>query len=109
MDRHYAVAETAIKRNAYLSCDALQDGANGARIRVRSGEVLRSDGPFLESKEIAAGFYLLDCANMDEAVEFAAKIPHSEHGWIEVRPIATIPGWDERIAAMRAKLAAAAV
>ena len=106
MDRHYAVAEEAIKRDAYITCDALQDGANGARVRVRDGETLRSDGPFAESKEIVGGFYKVDCKNIDEAVELAAQIPHSEHGWIEVRPVATIPGWDERIAAMRAEHAA---
>lgn len=104
MEQHYAVAEKAITRNAYIGCDALQNGANGARIRVRSGDILRSDGPFTESKEIAAGFYMLDCKDMDEAVEFAAQIPHSEEGWIEVRPIAEIPGWDDTIAGIRAKL-----
>jgi hypothetical protein len=109
MDRHYAVAEEAIKRNAYVTCDALQDGANGARVRVRDGETLRSDGPFTESKEIVGGFYMLDCRDMDEAVEFAAQIPHSEHGWIEVRPIAKIPGWDDRIAEFRANHSSARV
>ena len=52
---------------------------------------------------------MLDCKDMDEAVEFAAQIPHSDDGWIEVRPVAEIPGWDERIGEFRTKHAGARV
>lgn len=106
MDRHYAMAEEAIRRGAYVTCDALDSTATAAEVRVRDGAVLRSDGPFAESKEIVGGFYMVDCANLDEAVELAAMIPMPRDGYIEVRPVFTIEGWDERIAAIRERLAA---
>ena len=56
-------------------------------MRVRDGEVLTSDGPFAETKEQIGGFYLVDCKDLDEAIEVAAKIPGAAHGSIEVRPI----------------------
>ena len=105
MDQHLAMTEAAIERNAYVTCDALEPSANAVQVRVRDGEVLRADGPFAESKEIVGGFYMVDCANIDEACDIAAKIPQPDHGWIEVRPVATIPGWDEAVEGIRAKLA----
>jgi hypothetical protein len=56
-------------------------------VRVRDGEVLTSDGPFAETKEQMAGFYLVDCKDLDEAIEVASKIPGAAYGSIEVRPI----------------------
>ena len=56
-------------------------------MRVRDGEVLTSDGPFAETKEQMGGFYLVDCADLDEAIEIASKIPGAHVGSIEVRPI----------------------
>ena len=54
---------------------------------MRDGEVLTSDGPFAETKEQMGGFYLVDCKDLDEAIEVAAKIPGARDGSIEVRPI----------------------
>ena len=56
-------------------------------MRVRDGETLTSDGPFAETKEQIGGFFLVDCKDLDEAIEVAAKIPSAAHGSIEVRPI----------------------
>jgi len=56
-------------------------------VRVRDGRVSVTDGPFAETKEILAGFYLIDASNMDEAVLLAAQIPPARAGSIEVRPI----------------------
>jgi len=55
--------------------------------RVRDGEVLTSDGPFAETKEQIGGYFIVDCKDLDEAVEIASKIPGAAHGTIEVRPI----------------------
>ena len=107
MDRHYAMAEEAIRRDAYVTCDALTATASATQVRVRDGKVVRSDGPFAESKEVVGGFYMLECRDLDEAVELAAMVPAPRDGYIEVRPVATIEGWDERIADIRARLAAA--
>ena len=56
-------------------------------MRVRDGEVLTSDGPFAETKEQMGGFYIVDCKDLDEAIEVASKIPGARDGSIEVRPI----------------------
>lgn len=109
MERHYAMAEEAIRRDTYVTCDALESTASAAEVRVVDGKVARTDGPFAESKEIVGGFYMVDCASMDEAVELAAMIPAPRGGYIEVRPVFTIPGWDERIAEIRQRVGASPV
>ena len=55
-------------------------------VRIRDGQTLVTDGPFAETKEALGGFYLLDCASLEEAAELAARIPGAEHGAIELRP-----------------------
>jgi hypothetical protein len=56
-------------------------------VRVRDGKMVATDGPFAETKEQLGGYYLLDCKDLDEAIELAAKLPEAEYGCIEVRPI----------------------
>ncbi len=56
-------------------------------VRIRDGKTLTTDGPFAETKEQLGGFYLLDCKDLDEALEVAAKIPTARVGSIEVRPV----------------------
>ena len=56
-------------------------------VKVRNGERLVTDGPFAETKEQLGGFYLLECKDLDEAIEWAAKIPGAQNGTIEVRPV----------------------
>jgi hypothetical protein len=71
--------------------------ANAATVRVRDGEVLVADGPYAETKEWMAGFDVLECANMDEAIEIASRHPVAQFGMIEVRPFR--PGTGRRPAA----------
>jgi hypothetical protein len=68
--------------------DALQGIATATTVRVRNDQTVTTDGPFAETKEQLAGFYLLNCDNLDDAVQMAAKIPDAVRGSIEVRPIA---------------------
>jgi hypothetical protein len=70
----------------------LQPTDTATTVRVRKGERLTTDGPFAETKEWLAGFYLLECNNLDEALAWAAKIPGAKYGSIEVRPLLDIPG-----------------
>ena len=56
-------------------------------VSVRDGETITTDGPFAETKEQLGGFYILDCADLDEALGWAAKIPHAAIGRVEVRPV----------------------
>ena len=68
----------------------LQTTDTATTVRVRGGEILTTDGPFAETKEWLAGFFLVECATPDEALEWAAKIPGARYGSIEVRPLMEI-------------------
>jgi hypothetical protein len=63
-------------------------------VSVRDGETIASDGPYAEVKEHLAGFYLIDCADLDEAVAWAAKVPDAANTEVEVRPILDMSQWD---------------
>jgi len=67
--------------------ERLRPTPDATTVRVRDGETLTTDGPFAETKEQIAGFYLVDCKDLDEAIAVAAQIPGATHGSIEVRPI----------------------
>jgi hypothetical protein len=69
-----------------ITGDRLRPPAHATTVRVRGGKVLASDGPFAEAKEWIAGFDLLDCASLDEAVAIAARHPMARFGSIELRP-----------------------
>lgn len=65
----------------------LTDESAGARVRVRGGKVLVSDGPFAESKEVLGGFWIVEVANRGEAIEIARRCPHARSGIVEVHPV----------------------
>ena len=67
--------------------DALQPTETATTVRVRNDETLTTDGPFAETKEQLGGYYIVDVGSIDEALEWAAKIPGSRHGSVEVRPV----------------------
>ena len=67
--------------------NALQPVQAATTVRVRDGETLATDGPFAETKEQLGGYYLIDAESLDEAIEWAAKIPGASHGSVEVRPV----------------------
>ena len=75
------------KRGVLQGGERLRPTTDATCVQVRDGDVLTSDGPFAETKEQIGGFYLVDCKDLDEAIEIAAKIPAAAHGTIEVRPI----------------------
>jgi hypothetical protein len=68
---------------------ALQPVSDATTVRMRGGDVLVADGPFAETKEQVAGFDVIECANLDEAIEVASKHPVARYGTIEVRPFWT--------------------
>jgi hypothetical protein len=72
-------------RGVRLEGSALQP-ANATTVRVRGGEVLVSDGPFAETKELMVGYDMLECANLDEAIEVASKHPLARRGAMDLRP-----------------------
>ena len=74
--------------------NSLQPTTTATTVRIRNGKRLTTDGPFAETKEQLAGYYILDCAHLDEALEWAAKIPTGcggVTGCVEVRPIHEFP------------------
>jgi hypothetical protein len=75
-------------RNVWRSGSQLQGVSDATTVRVRDREVLIADGPFAETKEQIAGYDVIDCADLDEAIEIASKHPTAWWGTIEVRPIA---------------------
>lgn len=67
--------------------NALQKVATATTVRVRDGKTQTIDGPFAETKEQLGGYYILDCKDLDEVIEYAAKIPGARYGSIEIRPV----------------------
>jgi hypothetical protein len=72
---------------ALVTADQLQPSTTATLVQVRNGETLTTDGPFAETKEQLGGYYLIDVESLDEALEWAAKIPSARAGTIEVRPV----------------------
>ena len=70
-----------------ISGDELQPSSTATTVRVRKGETLVSDGSFAETKEALGGYYLIDAESLDEAIEWAGKIPSARTGTIEIRPV----------------------
>ena len=74
-------------RGVYDAGEALDPTSTATTVRVRDGKTLTTDGPYAETKEALGGFYVVQAADLDEAIAFAAMIPGAHHGAIEVRPI----------------------
>jgi hypothetical protein len=75
------------KHGAFVAGEGLQGPETATTVRVRDGERLVTDGPFAETKEQLGGFYVLECKDLDEAIEWAAKIPGAQNSTIEIRPV----------------------
>ena len=84
---YMAWGEEMGRRGVLQGGERLRPTSDATTVRVVDDEVLTSDGPFAETKEQMGGFYLVDCKDLDEAIEIAAKIPGAKVGSIEVRPV----------------------
>jgi hypothetical protein len=82
-----AFGELLRKGGRHIAAEALQRIETATTVRVRDGKVSVTDGPFAETKEQLAGFYLIDAKDLDDAIQVAAKIPPARVGSIEVRPV----------------------
>jgi hypothetical protein len=100
-----AFADECRRRGALVAGDPLRPESTATTLRVREGRTLITDGPFAETHEHLGGYYILDCRNLDEALELAALCPMAEQGSIELRPIATVPGLDHSVDAVPAAVA----
>lgn len=74
--------------NKILGGDGLQPTTTATTVSVRDGKTITTDGPFAETHEQLGGYYLIECDNLDEAIEIAAQIPGASDGRVEVRPVA---------------------
>jgi len=78
----------ALRRTGHnIAAEALQSVHTATTVRVRNGKTTVTDGPFAETKEQLAGFYLIEAMDLNEAIQVAAKIPPARVGSIEVRPV----------------------
>ena len=82
-----ACGEGFRERGLLLAAEALEPVPTAATVRVRNGTVSVTDGPFAETKEQLAGFYLIDAGDLNEAIQVASKIPPAREGSVEVRPV----------------------
>ena len=82
-----AYDEALMARGVFLAAEALEGRTTARTVRVRQGDAIISDGPFMESKEVLAGFVLIDVADADAAMGVAKGIPMARLGAVEVRPV----------------------
>jgi hypothetical protein len=87
MRAHPAFLQEVQQRGLLAGGAALQTTSSATTVRVRDGKTMITDGPFAETKEQLAGFYILDCKDLDEAIAMAAKVPDAVAGSIEIRPV----------------------
>jgi hypothetical protein len=94
LELYNAFTRETRERGQFIAGEALDSTSTATSVRIRDGRTVVTDGPFAETKEALGGFYLLECKDLDEAIEMAAKIPAARRGTIEVRPV-----WDYRTGA----------
>ena len=88
---YYALTAEMRDRGVYETGAPLRPTTTATTVRVRDDELVVTDGPFAETKEQLGGYYLIDVETLDEALEWAARMPTARRGSIEVRPILPVP------------------
>jgi hypothetical protein len=92
-ETHATIMDETSRRGILVGASPLEPTGTATTVRVRNGHPLVSDGPFAETKEQLAGYYILDCRDLDEAIEWASRIPtdcFGGEGCIEIRPLRVI-------------------
>jgi hypothetical protein len=87
MRAHATFLQEVQQRGLLTGGAPLQPTSTATTVRVRGGKTIITDGPFAETKEQLAGFYVLNCKDLDEAIEVASKVPDAPSGSIEIRPV----------------------
>jgi len=85
-DEYRIFTQSIIQSGHFKGGDALERTATATTVRVRNGKLSVTDGPFAETKEQLAGFYMIDAKDLNEAIQLASRIPPARIGSIEVRP-----------------------
>jgi len=94
LSAYSALTESLAASGELIVSEALSDPSMTKRVTAREGQVLTSDGPFAEAKELLAGFFLLECDSLERAIEHAARVPEAEYGLVEVRPCMELSGFE---------------
>jgi hypothetical protein len=91
MKEYFAYTTGLRDKGAYVDGNPLQPTETATSVKVRDGQRLVTDGPFAETKEQLGGYYIVEAESIDEAIDWAEKIPSARFGTIEVRPVMQIP------------------
>jgi hypothetical protein len=90
-DLHCLAFDQSVRESGHcIASEALQPVATATTVRVRNGKATVTDGPFAETKECLAGFYMIEARDLNEAIQIASRIPPAAVGSIEVRPVRPI-------------------
>ena len=89
-----AMSREMTETGEHLDGSPLADPSTATTVRVRSGQRELTDGPFIESKEHLAGYYLVDCESLDRAIALAERLPDARLGGIEIRPVMYMGGME---------------
>ncbi len=84
--RHLELNDELLDDGHFIEAEALQPASDTTCVRVRNGRTTLVDGPFTETKEMVAGFYVIEARDLNEAIQVAARIPSATFGTVEVRP-----------------------
>jgi len=84
--RHLAFNDKLLDSGQFVEAEALQPAAATTCVRMRNGKIALTDGPYAETKEMVAGFYLIEARDLNEAVQVASRIPAAPLGTVEIRP-----------------------
>lgn len=87
MAKWFEVTEAMRKAGVHVAGDALHPTSSATTVRVKSGDIVTTDGPFAETREQLGGYYVIDVDDLDAAIEWAGKMPNAHKGSIEVRPV----------------------
>jgi hypothetical protein len=82
-----AYTQSIVQSGHFKGGDGLQPTTTATTVRVREGKTLTTDGPFAETREQLAGYYMIEAKDLDTAIELAARIPEAKEGSIEIRPV----------------------
>lgn len=92
LDESVELTHTLQRNGQYLSASPLHEAASAAIVRVRSGQTQVTDGPFIETHEQIAGYFLIEAKDLNEAIRIASHVPGARIGTVEVRPVREISG-----------------
>lgn len=95
LDESIALTHTLHTSGQYLSASPLREAASAAIVRVRAGQTQVTDGPFTETHEQLAGYFLVEAKDLNEAIRIASHVPGARIGTVEVRPVTEVSGLPE--------------